>query len=431
MTKAVISNKIYLNADPVLISELSKKLTYRIELIRDSSGRFNTVETIRNYSIPAKGVIAIPQGRFDLIPEGYEIIDKRTNIEAHFPSPLIQLRESQQPVLDEWEDSGILNAKVGWGKSYTALWIAFKLGQKTLVVAHNTMLRDQWMKDIRLLFGIEPGIIGSGAFDIDADIVVGNVQTLTKHATELADKFGTIILDEMHHCPASTFSAIIGASKARYRIGLSGTMERKDKKHVLFKDFFGSIVVKPPQSNTINPKIRIIKSGRKLKQGATWVQKVNDLMEDREYQEFIAAIALTQITKGKKVLLIADRVEFLERVHRLIGSASILVTGQSADFDAREQAKIDIEGPNKHCICGSRQIFAEGISINILDTLILSCPMSSEILLEQLIGRIMREYPGKTIAEVFDINFAGHAEKTQNNIRLAFYLMKGWDISMV
>ncbi len=61
MSKAVISNKIYLNASTELTAELAKKLTYRIEIIRDKSGRFNTVETIRNYSIPSKGVIAIPQ----------------------------------------------------------------------------------------------------------------------------------------------------------------------------------------------------------------------------------------------------------------------------------------------------------------------------------------------------------------------------------
>lgn len=420
-----------MNASPELMAELAKKLTYRIELIRDKSGRFNTIETIRNYSIPAKGVIAIPQGRMDLVPKDYEIVDKRTLIEAHLPIPKLDLRPGQQLVLDDWEDSGILNALVGWGKSYTALWIAFKLGQKTLVVAHNTMLRDQWIKDIRILFGIEPGSIGSGEFDIDSPIVVGNVQTLTKHAAALSDKFGTIILDEMHHCPATTFSAIIGASKARYRIGLSGTMERKDKKHVLFKDFFGSNVVKPPQSNTINPTIRIVKSGRKLLQGATWPQKINELMYDTEYQMFIAAIAKTQIAHGRKVLIIADRVEFLEKVCRFIGPECILVTGQSADFDAREQAKIDIEGLDKHAIAGSRQIFAEGISINVLDTLILTCPITSEILLEQLIGRVMREYPGKLGAWVYDINFAGGAEKTQNNIRLAFYLMKGWSIEAV
>ena len=422
---------IYMNADPTLMSALTKKLTYRIEVIRSKTGKFNSVETIRNYTIPKAGVIAIPQGRMDLVPADYEIVDKRTQIEVDFPSPKISLRPGQLLVLEEWEDSGILNALVGWGKSYTALWIAFKLGQKTLVVAHNTMLRDQWIKDIKTLFGIEPGIIGSGEFNIDSPIVVGNVQTLTKHSQALADKFGTIILDEMHHCPASTFSTIMGSSKARYRIGLSGTMERKDKKHVLFKDFFGPIVHKPPQSNTMNPTVRIIKSGKKLLPGAAYAKKINELMEDQDYQGFIAAIAKTQIARGHKVLVVADRVDFLVTVDRLIGDDSVVITGDTADFEGREQAKLDVETGLKSCICGSRQIFAEGISINPLSCIILTCPISSEILLEQLIGRVMREFPGKKDPVVLDINFAGPAEKTQNNIRLAFYLMKGWEIQMV
>ncbi len=429
--KAVISNKIYLQADKELMTKLTKELTYKIETIRSAAGKFHSIETIRMYSIPKEGVIAIPQGREDLIPEGYEVVDKRTIIEVDFPYPKIAPRESQQPVIDAWLGSGILNAQVGWGKSYTALWLAYLLGQKALIVAHNTMLRDQWVKDIRLMFGIEPGEIGSGKFDIDAPIVVGNVQTLTKHAESLADKFGTIILDEMHHCPATTFASIIGQSKAMYRIGLSGTMVRKDKKHVMFKDFFGPVVVKPPQSNTMNPKVRIIKSGIKLLQGGTWIQKVNHLMEDREYQSYIAGIALTQINKGRKVLIIADRVDFLHKVHALIGDKSILITGGSADFEAREAAKLLIETDEKGCICGSRQIFAEGISINILDTIIFTCPITGETLLEQLIGRIMREYPGKETPQVFDINFVGPSEKRQNNTRLAFYLLKGWEIEMV
>lgn len=420
-----------MDVNPEDMARLTKILTYRIELIRSSNGKFNTVETIRNYSIPKTGIIAIPQGRIDLIPDGYEIVDKRTEIEVDFPNPLITLRPGQQLVLDGWEDSGILNALVGWGKSYTALWIAYKLKQKTLVVAHNTMLRDQWVTDVKKLFGIDAGVIGSGEYNIDSPIVVGNVQSLTKHAQVLADGFGTIILDEMHHCPATTFSNIMGASKARYRVGLSGTMERKDKRHVLFKDFFGSIVVKPPQSNTMNPVIKIVKSGRKLSPNMMYVQKINELMADRSYQEFIASIAKSQMLKGHKVLVIGDRVEFLTVVNRLIGDGSCLITGQSADFEAREIAKKAIDSGTISAICGSRQIFAEGISINPLSCIILTCPISSEILLEQLIGRVMRESPGKLPPVVIDINFSGKSDKSQNNIRLAFYLMKGWEITLV
>lgn len=431
MSKAVISNKIYMRADTELMKILTKELTYRIEIAKSASGKFDTVETIRNYSIPSAGIIAIPQGREDLIPEDYEVVDKRVIHEVDFPIPKLPLRPGQQIVLDAWEDSGILNALVGWGKSYTALWIAFKLMQKTLIVTHNTMLRDQWISDIRILFGIEPGVIGSGQFDIDSPIVVGNVQSLTKHAQTLSDEFGTIILDEMHHCPATTFSNILAHSKAMYRIGLSGTIKRKDGKHVMFRDFFGSLIYQPPQSNTLNPIIKIVRSGRKLKPGVSWPAKINDLMEDIDYQHLIAGIAKSQVAKGHKVLVIADRVGFLASVNRMLGDRWALITGDSADFDAREKSKSDMASDDIDGICGSRQIFAEGISNNPLSCIILTCPITSEILLEQLIGRVMREYPGKLPPVVIDINFAGLGEKRQNNIRLAFYLMKGWEVVMV
>jgi superfamily II DNA or RNA helicase len=118
-----------------------------------------------------------------------------------------------------------------------ALHLAAKLGQKTLVVTHTTMLRDQWVDEIKKVFNMTPGIIGSGSFDIeDHAIVVGNVQTVTKVMNKLQKEFGTIILDEAHHVPANTFSSIIDSSYARYRIALSGTMERTDGKQILFKD---------------------------------------------------------------------------------------------------------------------------------------------------------------------------------------------------
>ncbi|MCL5459653.1 DEAD/DEAH box helicase family protein, partial [Loigolactobacillus coryniformis] len=93
-----------------------------------------------------------PQGRTDLIPEGYEILDKRVINEMPFPNPIVDLREGQQVVFDEVDDSCFINALVGWGKTFTALHIARKLGQKTLVVTHTTMLRDQWIKEIKALY---------------------------------------------------------------------------------------------------------------------------------------------------------------------------------------------------------------------------------------------------------------------------------------
>jgi len=249
MPKAIISNKIYLEKpSEVQEKHIIKSLTHQIMVQgfeRTKSGKLNPkrkVEYIRNYGLLPKGIISIPVGRMDLVPEEYQIIDKRVTNHVPFPTPKIPLRELQQEIYDKVDDNCFINAKVGFGKTFTALHIASKLGMKTLVIVHTTSLRDQWVEEAEILFGHPVGIIGGGKFDIeDHFIVVGNIQSLLKHADILAKEFGTIILDEAHHCPASTFTQFIDKMYARYRIGLSGTMQRKDGKHIFIYNRFSSI----------------------------------------------------------------------------------------------------------------------------------------------------------------------------------------------
>ena len=407
-----------------------KALTYKIQ--KDTgSKKFAAVETIKNYKVLAKGILSIPQGRQDLIPEGYEIVDKRTLVPVPFPNPKHPLRPEQEVVYEEVDDTVFINALVGWGKTFTALHLAHKFGQKCLVITHTAALRDQWAEEVEILFGIQPGIIGGGRVDHeDHFITVANVQTLVKHCDTLAKEFGTIILDEAHHCPATTFASIIDSFHARYRIALSGTMIRKDQKHIVFKDYFGSHVVKPPQSNTLTPQVKIVKPGITLKPGATWVDKINELTQDDSYIRFIAATALTQMERGHSVLVIADRVEFLRKVSEYVGDESVLVVGGS-ELEERQRAKEQLLSGEKKCVCGSRQIFSEGISVNILSCVILAVPMSNDSLLEQIVGRVQRLHEGKLNPLVIDIQFSGFADRKQNNDRLALYLRKGWEIISV
>jgi superfamily II DNA or RNA helicase len=431
MPKAIISNRIYLDNPGVEESKsIIKTLTYKIH--KDTgSKQFSTVETIRNYKMLPKGILSIPQGRLDLVPKHYEIVDKRTVVPAPFPEPKFSLRDTQLVVYEEITDTCFINALVGWGKTFTALHVARKLGQKTLVVTHTTALRDQWCEEIEALFNMPVGVIGSGKVDWeDYAITVANVQTLVKHSTKLAKEFGTIILDEAHHCPANTFSQLIDDFHARYRIALSGTMNRKDGKHIMFPDFFGHKVYKPPQSHTLNPEVKLIQTGITLKPGATWVEKINVLTEDLDYQAFISQLAKIQVALGHQVLVIADRVGFLQKVKEYVGETCVLVTGET-NFEQRQQIKQQLLSKEKMCIAGSRQIFSEGISINSLSCVILAVPIANDSLLEQIVGRIQRQHDDKLQPIVLDMQFAGYQDKKQNRDRLGFYMRKGWDIELV
>lgn len=428
MPKAIISNKIYLDVTPELSKKLISALTYKIRRnIPGIKNHFVQYDIVKNYKVLPKGIMSIPVGRTDLIPEEYEVQDKRIVCELPFPDPKFALRGTQVDVFNEVDDTCFINAMVGWGKTFTALHIARKLAQKTLIVCHNTMLRDQWIEEAEKLFNMPIGVIGSGEYDIDHAIVVGNIQTLTKMVPQICKEFGTVIVDEAHHCPASTFTNFIDGMYARYKIGLSGTMQRKDGKQVLFRDFFGSKLYQPPQENTLAPTVQIVRTGIALSPGETWVKKINNLLYDTDYQHFIASAANLQIAKGHKVLIVADRVEFLQKVGELIGETCVCITGGTT-YEERVLLKEQVESGEKSCIAGSRQIFAEGISVNILSCVILAVPIANDGLLEQIIGRIMRQHKNKLSPLVLDMQFSGVSDRKQNKDRIAFYMRKGWSI---
>ena len=101
MSKAVLSNRIFMDCTPELQESIDKELTYKIP----SWNADEPPQVIKNMGIIKKGLITIPIGRTDLIPEDYEIVDKRLSIEADFPEFRFELRESQQQVYDEIEDN--------------------------------------------------------------------------------------------------------------------------------------------------------------------------------------------------------------------------------------------------------------------------------------------------------------------------------------
>lgn len=424
MPKALINSRILLDVTEEQAEEIRKKLTYKLPIYTGEKHKMG-FEVIRNYVTIKKGIISIPQGRQDLIPEGHDILERRTLVPAEFPEARIPLRNQQIWVHEQVEDSCFIHAQVGWGKTFAALHIVKKLGQKTLVIVHTVALRNQWATEVEKLFGFKPGIIGSGEYDIDSPIVIGNTQSLVKYIDTIGDKFGTVIVDEAHHCPSTTFTLMLDRMKCRYRIGLSGTVKRKDGKHVMFNDYFSPKVYAPELlGETMAPTIEIIKSGITLV-GTSWAKKVNNLLYDPAYQAFIIGVTQHYLSLGHSVLLVSERTEFLENCNKLLSDDMNLIIGETKN---REKLLDEVRSGEKKGIIGTRQIFSEGISVNPLSCLILTSPINNDILLEQLIGRIMRKHPDKLTPIVVDIHFSGRTGKTQNSNRLGFYMLKDWVI---
>ena len=423
--KAVISDRIYLEVLPHQQQKIDKELTYSVPSFKFGDPPL----IIKNMAMIRQGLVAIPVGRQDLIPTDHEITDKRILKPETFPEFNLELRPSQQSVYDEIGDGGIINAWVSWGKTFTGLAIAGKLGQKTLVVTHTLALRKQWEDEVEKVFGFKAGIIGSGKFETDKPVVIGNIQSLYRKIPQIRQLFGTIILDEMHHCSAPTFSRIIDKNCARYKIGLTGTLERKDGRHVVFRDYFGSNVLRPPKENFMMPKIHILPMDIRFMDGNSipWANRINELAYNPEYQHSVAMTASSYAAKGHKVLVVSDRVDFLKNCAKLTGDNAVCVTGAVHHENRGEIINQIYE--DKDVLYGTQAIFSEGISLNILSCLILATPVNNEPLLTQLIGRIIRDYEGKQQPIVVDINLIGKTAKRQASMRTGYYIKQGYEIS--
>lgn len=423
--KAVISNRIYMECSAELQQQIDDELTYAIP----SHNPLDPPQMIKNMGLIRNGLISMPIGRTDLIPDHYEIVDKRIEKPVEFPEFKFELRPSQKAVYDEIEDNSIINAWVSWGKTFTGLAIAGKLGQKTLVVTHTVPLRNQWAKEVKKVYGIEPGIIGSGKFETDAPIVIGNTQTLYRNIDKIRKEFGTIILDEMHHVSSPTFSKILDTNYCRYKIGLSGTIERKDGKHVVFRDYFGNTLFKPPKENYMTPTVHLVHSEIRFMDGAKipWANRVTKLATDEEYQHTISMLAAAYAAKGHKVLVVSDRVGFLKRCAELTGEKAICVTGEVAHED-RETLIQEILYGDANVLYGTQAIFSEGISVDNLSCLILGTPVNNEPLLTQLVGRVIRKREGKIDPVVIDIHLRGKTAQRQASNRVGFYMKQDWPI---
>ena len=423
--KAVVSNRIYLEVTDQYKEVLSKELTYTIPSYNPKDPPI----VIKNMARIRSNLVSIPIGRTDLIPRDYEVVDKRIELPIELPEFKFPLRPSQQEVFDEVEDNCIINAWVSWGKTFTGLSIAGKLKQKTLIVVHTVPLRNQWTKEVEKVFGFTPGIIGSGKFNIDPPIVIGNTQSLYRNIPTIRKAFGLVMLDEMHHVSSPTFSKVIDSNYARYKIGLSGTIERKDGKHVVFRDYFGQKVLKPPKENYMTPSIWVHRSEIRFMDGSNipWANKVTQLAYNEEYVHTIALLAAAFAAKGHKVLVVSDRVHFLQACAELAGDKAVCVTGE-VPHEERQTLMSKITTGEANILFGTQAIFSEGISLDDLSCLILGTPVNNEPLLTQLIGRVIRQKEGKRDPIVVDIQLKGNTARRQASNRMGYYMKQGYNI---
>jgi superfamily II DNA or RNA helicase len=427
--KAVISNRIYLNCakGSELEGKLNKALTYSISQMPVSE--FPLI--IRNLTRVTDSVVSIPSGREDLIPSDYEIVDKRTRAQVALPPLKATLRPSQEEAVRVLTDNGIAEAPVGFGKTLVGLGLVQKHQQKTLIITTTTTIRDMWVNEVKKWFGFTPGIVGGGKFDISTPIVVGNIQTVRLRLDKLSDVFGIVLVDEVHRSVAETFTKVLNSLKARYKFGLSGTLERKDGLHCLLQDYFGFGRFVGKVENTMIPTVHMYSTPVELSvnEFIPWANLISKIMNDKDYLNTLLMLLVSYIEMGHKVLVVCDRTQPLEWLHEQLRDKTLIITGKVTGMETRQRIMDAVTNSKTGIgLLATQSIFSEGVSLNALSAVLLATPINNEPLLVQICGRIMRLEEGKLEPVIIDIAFSGGTGKRHRLNRQATYISKGWPI---
>ena len=313
--------------------------------------------------------------------------------------------------------SFIARAFTGFGKTAVSMPVIAAIGRTTLVLVNKEDLIDRWKEDLVGILGMKPEEIGhvrQDTYDIkDKKVVIGMLHSVIlpdRYPKDFADRFGLVIADETHVLGATTFSRAASMFKARLRLGLTATPYRKDGKDVVFLSHIGPVLVstgevslKPKvlryRTNWVCPRIMdkgkiVLMPHKAAKDGHVRTMMANHAGRNLMMSEWVAKSAKA----GRNTVFFSDRLDHLDMIKALLLKRKVrmsdmgMYVGGMSEQDRRWSS-------TKPVILATYAMMSQGTNIPWLDTCVLGMPRSD---VEQIVGRILREYPGKKTPVVFD-----------------------------
>jgi superfamily II DNA or RNA helicase len=436
--KIITSDRLYVEGLPHnLVSVVKESLTLR-------NPEYATRERLGKWLGKTPPTLTLVDRRDDalILPRGYleqllalaqengihvDTIDNRLLLQKMDLSFKGELRGYQARALEQMtrHDCGVLVAPCGSGKTALGMALIAHCQQPALVLVHTTDLLTQTAAAVRQWLGVEPGTIGGGKADI-RPITVGTVQTLIRRP-EIASQFGLVLLDECHHCPASTFTDVIQRFPALHRYGLTATPDRSDGLGGFMTSVIGPVrhTIKHDElraaSVLVVPEVRFIPTDFYFPYMDNWTDLISTLIRDPQRNGLIYSTIARLLDDGRRILALTQRIEHAEMFYNAFehdrpGSAALAVGTRKGE---REEAIQRIANGSARALFAT-QLADEGLDAPCLDALVLMTPQRDAGRTIQRVGRILRSMDGKRQPVVVDIIDA-HIPLLRNQGLARFY----------
>ena len=335
----------------------------------------------------------------------------------------IELTPAQTLVVKQAAEynQGVIVAPSGSGKTIMGLELIARRKQPALILVHRKQILDQWIERIQAFLGIAKTHIGqySGIKKkIGKQITVGLLQSLARKGdiSELQNSFGTIIVDECHHIPASTFREIIAQLNPKYLYGLTATPKRKHNDEKLIYVYIGDIIAQmdisdiPIDEKKVSAAQEVLIRPTNLDVPFKFTTDNFQLLAkiiscDTGRNRLIIDNVLNEIGNSKKILVLSERKEHLEILNMYLKNKceTIVISGDDS-ASSRKSKLAQMESGHYQAILSTGQFFGEGVDIRGITCLVLAFPFAFEGKLAQYMGRLRDIGAQKLIIDFRDKN---------------------------
>jgi len=346
------------------------------------------------------------------------------------------IRENQKEVVDSFlcpePRDGIISLQTGGGKTVCALYIASQIQMPTIVLVHNTFLRDQWIDRIQsFLPKARIGSIQGEVVDIaDKDIVVSMLQSVSmkEYPSSTFDRFGLVIVDECHHIASEAFSQSLSKLTSKHMLGLSATPERKDKLMYVMNWFLGPMLYRSNTADKVDEKVKVevydfdpndeeYNAIIYNNQGVMFTTlMVNKVVEFKPRNDMIINLLEDLSEENRKILVLTDRVEhtktLFEGLPEKVKEHSCIL-GRSVK--AADRTKFC---DSKKILIATYAMCKEGFDVATLNTLVMATPRPD---VDQIVGRIMRTEKTTRTVHPLIVDIVDPAFRRQFQERLRLY----------
>jgi len=234
--------------------------------------------------------------------------------------------------------------------------------------------------------------------------------------SDLVADYGHLVVDECHHLSAVSFEAVARAAKAKYVLGLSATVTRKDGHHPIIFMQCGPMryrvdakkqAAARPFSQRVVIKRTAFRAERQNPDAISIQELYGLLARDTARNDMIFNDVLLALEARRSPVVITERKDHLqaiaERLTKFAKNVIVLKGGMGAKkrHQVTEALQSVADGEERVIVATGRYL-GEGFDDARLDTLFLTMPISWRGTLAQYAGRLHRSHAAKREVIIYD-----------------------------